>query len=119
MSATSQPTRLPRDVYDAAAATAAVSSRSVAQQIAHWARLGRELELSPDVDLRAVTRVLQGATSYDDLGTVEQAAVREQWAERAAARAQALDLASEFRAAGRSYSEVDDEGNLVLRPVSD
>jgi hypothetical protein len=43
----SQPTRLPADVYDSAAAAATAASRTVPEQIAYWARIGREFEMSP------------------------------------------------------------------------
>ncbi|MBS1698287.1 MAG: hypothetical protein JST25_07780, partial [Actinobacteria bacterium] len=58
MTRTSQPTRLPADVYDSALAATALTSRTVPQQIAHWARIGRELELSPQINHRQIARVL-------------------------------------------------------------
>lgn len=114
MSRTSQPTRLPADVYDAAVAAAAVTSRPVAQQIAHWARIGRELEMSPQVNHRAITQVLAGASSYDVLGQHEQAIVRKEWAERATTLRNALNYADGFAAVGESYSEVDEDGKLIV-----
>ena len=117
MSRSSQPTRLPADVYDAAVAASAVTSRSVAQQIAHWARIGRELEMSPGVNHRAITQVLAGAGPYDALGEQEQAIVREEWAERTTALRGRLNYAAAFDAAGESYSEVDEGGNLVVHPA--
>lgn len=82
---TTPPTRLPSDVYDAAAASATGESRTVPQQIAHWARIGRELEMSPQVNHRAIAQVLAGDGSYDLLGEREQAVVRSTWAERTTA----------------------------------
>lgn len=116
MTRTSQPTRLPADVYESAVAAARVSSRTVPQQIAHWARIGRELELSPSVNHRQIALVLAGVTSYDSLGEQEQAIVREAWADRMTALRDGLDYAAEFAAAGESYSEVDDDGNLLVQP---
>lgn len=113
----SQPTRLPADVYDSASAAARVTSRTVPQQIAHWARLGRELEMSPEVNHRQVSRVLAGDGSYDSLSAHQQAAVREEWAARAEARRAALDYAAQFSTAGESYSEADEDGNLVVHPA--
>jgi hypothetical protein len=117
MTRTSQPTRLAADVYDAAVAASAVTSRSVAQQIAHWARIGRELELSPQVNHRAIAQTLAGTGSYDALGQQEQAVVRKEWAERMTALRVELDYAAEFAAAGESYSEIDEDGNLVVHPA--
>ncbi|BBH17107.1 hypothetical protein Back2_13940 [Nocardioides baekrokdamisoli] len=114
---TTPATRLPADVYEPAAAEAPGASRTVPQQIAHWARIGRELEMSPQVNHRAVQQVLAGNGSYDLLGEREQAVVRGNWAERWAALREGLDLEAEFKAAGRSYSEADEDGNLIIRPA--
>jgi hypothetical protein len=118
MSRTSQPTRLPSDVYESAAAAAALSSRTVPQQIAHWARLGREVEMSPQVNARAVARVLAGADSYDEIGEHEQAIVRSKWDERASKLRSELDYAERFASAGESYSELDDSGEVRVHPAS-
>ncbi|MCY0903424.1 TA system antitoxin ParD family protein [Arthrobacter sp. H14-L1] len=117
MTRTSQPTRLPADVYDSALAATVVTSRTVPQQIAHWARIGRELEMSPGVNHRAITQVLAGTSSYDSLGEQEQAIVREEWADRMATLRGELDYAAQFAAAGESYSEVDENGNLLVHPA--
>lgn len=112
---TSPPTRLPDDIYEAAKSAAAVSSRSAAQQIAHWARVGREFEASPGVNQRAIERVLAGDGLYDALSEREQAIVRADWDERIVARRAALNYETEFAAAGEPWSEADAEGNLVIR----
>lgn len=117
MTRTSQPTRLPRDVYESALAATLVTSRTVPQQIAHWARIGRELEMSPRVNHRAISQVLAGTGSYDSLGEREQAIVREEWVDRMKALRGELDYAAQFAAAGESYSEVDENGNLLIRPA--
>lgn len=117
MTRTSQPTRLPADVYESAVTAALVSSRSVAQQIAHWARIGRELEMSPDVNRRAITQVLAGASPYDALDEYEQAIVRKEWADRMTELHDELDYEAGFAAAGESYSEVDDDGALIVHPA--
>ena len=115
MSRTSQPTRLPADVYDSALAATRTTSRTVPQQIAHWARIGRELELSPRVNHREIAQVLGGTGSYDALSEQEQAIVREEWAERATALRGELDYAARLTAAGESYSELDENGDVVVR----
>ncbi|WP_417219568.1 TA system antitoxin ParD family protein [Arthrobacter sp.] len=115
MSRTSQPTRLPADVYDSAAAAVAVTSRTVPQQIAHWARIGRELEMDPQLNQRAIARVLAGTGNYDSIDEQEQAIVREEWGNRAMALREGLDYAAGFDAAGESYSELDEDGNVVVR----
>ncbi len=91
--------------------------RSAVQQINRWIRIGRELESSPGVNQRDIQRVLAGDGSYDDLSEREQAIVRVEWDQRITGRREALDLEAEFTAAGESWSESDDDGNLVIRPA--
>lgn len=119
MTRSSQPTRLPTDVYDWALVAAPVNSRTVPQQIAHWARLGRELEMSPQVSHRSISEVLGGSRAYDALSEPEQAIVRQEWAERARAARGALDYAARFAADGESYSELDEHGAVVVHPARD
>jgi ParD-like antitoxin of type II bacterial toxin-antitoxin system len=110
--ATTSPTRIDDDLYASAKVVGAVMSRSAAQQIAHWARIGRELEAADSVSHRDIARVLAGARSYDDLGVREQALLRAEWAERIAARIADLDLSREFAVEGRSYMELDEDGAI-------
>lgn len=109
--------RLPADVYEPAAAESQVAGRSTAAQVAHWARIGRELERSPAVNHRAVAAVLAGDGSYDFLGEREQALVRGTWAERVTVLRAGLDLAAELEADGVPYSEADQHGNVVVHPA--
>src|SRR5690349_13964009 len=111
----SMPTRVDGDLFDAAKSVGAVNSRSAAQQINHWARIGREFEASGRISLRDIERVLAGDASYDDIGDPAQAVVRATWDQRIAERIAALDLETEFTAAGESWSEGDDSGQVVGR----
>ena len=109
------PTRIDQDVLDAAKVAAASMSRSQAAQVNHWARLGREVELSHALKVVEVRAVLSGAASYDTLDPREQAVVRAEWAQRVEALRHEQDFATEFVAAGRSWSELDADGNVVIR----
>ena len=109
------PTRVDGQLFDAAKSVGAVNSRSAAQQINHWARIGREFEASGRVSQRDIERVLAGDGSYDTLGEREQAIVRASWDERVAARIAALDFETEFADAGETWSEADDAGRLIAR----
>jgi hypothetical protein len=109
------PTRIDGDLFEAAKSLGAVASRSAAQQISHWARIGRELEASPATSLRDIQRVLAGQAAYDDLGERDQAVVRANWDEQVAERLARLDLAAEFTQAGRPWTEADEQGNVVER----
>lgn len=109
------PTRVDGDLYEAAQAVGAAASRSAAQQISHWARIGRELESSARVSARDIQRVLAGEARYDNLSEPEQARVRAEWEEQFAHRIASLDLAAEFTSAGRPWTEADDDGGVVAR----
>lgn len=117
MSRASQPTRLPADIYESAAAVAAAASRTVPQQIAYWARIGRELEMSPQLNHRSIAQVLAGDGSYDRLGEREQAVVRGAWAQRMRVLREGLNYEDEFVSQGESYSEADDDGDVIVHPA--
>jgi len=89
-------------------------SRSVPEQIAHWARIGRELERSPDVSVAQIRKVLDGAAEYDALPPREQALARAAWLERMQALGAALDLEQEFTATSYRYAELNDRGAMTV-----
>lgn len=111
----STPVRIDTDLYAAATDVASVMSRSTAQQIVHWARIGRELESAVDVSIDRIADVLRGRESYDELAAEEQAVVRAYWRERMEGLTEALRLDREFASEGRPYVELDDEGEVVRR----
>ncbi|MVF14805.1 hypothetical protein FT643_21950 [Ketobacter sp. MCCC 1A13808] len=49
-----------------------VSSRSLADQIEHWARIGRAIEESPSFDYQRVKAALTASIPYDDLNSAEK-----------------------------------------------
>lgn len=110
---TSTPIRIDSDLHAAATNAAPLMSRSTTQQISHWARIGRELEASPEVSVDQIAHVLRGAEEYDALGTKEQAIVRALWDERMATLSGALRLDQSFTTQGRPWVELDDDGNIV------
>jgi len=113
------PTRIDADLYSFAAATGKVMSRSTAQQIVHWARLGRAVE-SARLTQPVVAAVLERQASYDQLDDpFEQAAVRAAWEQRIADARAGLNLAKDFAEQRRSYVELDDDGNVVERHPTD
>lgn len=107
--------RMDGDLFEAAKAVGAIASRSAAQQLSHWARIGRELEASPGTSQRDIQRALAGEAAYDELGERAQAVVRALWDEEMKGRRARLDLAAEFTQAGRSWTEADEHGNAVVR----
>lgn len=115
MTAMTHPMRLDRDLTMSASQVAEKMSRSVPEQIAHWARIGRELERSPDVSVAAVRKVLDGAAGYDALPPREQALARAAWLERMQQLREGLRLDLQYRAAGYRYAELDERGRVVVR----
>lgn len=111
----SPPTRLDSDVYRDAAAVAPTTSRSTAQQLSHWARLGREVEATVIVAARrrAVDAVLAGRVGYDQLTADEQAVVRTAWQERIDDLLERVDVGQQRLNDGKTYLALDDEGAVV------
>ncbi|RFA10752.1 hypothetical protein B7R54_17230 [Subtercola boreus] len=108
------PTRIDGELFESAKAAGEVQSRSAAQQLDHWARIGREFESSPTVTHTAITEVLAGVSSYDDLRDSEQAVVRVAWNDRVAARIAELDFTDELLEAGLPWAEADADGNVIM-----
>jgi len=108
------PIRLDPELTRSAEPAAEKMSRSVPEQIAHWARIGRELERSPEVSVAQVRKVLDGAADYDALPPREQALARAAWLERMTALGAALDLEQEFGASGYHYAELSDRGAVTV-----
>jgi len=108
------PTRVDRELLESARVVGDTMSRSAPQQLAHWARIGREIELGSSVTQSKIANTLAGRTSYDDLNADEQAVVRAGWADRAAELLANLNLAAEFATDGRTYVDLDHKARVVL-----
>lgn len=109
------PTRIDGDLFEAAKVAGEAQSRSAAQQLDHWVRIGRELDASPAVTRRQIDDVLAGRTQYDDLTDRAQAVVRATWDEQLLARIEGLSYVERLEAAGQPWAESDTEGNVVMR----
>ncbi len=100
----STPIRIADELYAAVARVAPMASRTTTQQIAHWARIGRELEASPEISVEDIARMLRGAQDSDALDPKEQAMALVE-------EAQILDN-SRARTPFRSFARYD-HGELV------
>ncbi|TXI10579.1 MAG: hypothetical protein E6Q76_03820 [Rhizobium sp.] len=118
MSNASTPIRLDAEITSSARETARQMSRSVAEQLSHWARIGRELERSPEISIRHIEGVLNGKKSYDALSVKEQALVRASWSARLDELSSTLRLDTEFKKTGYQYAELDAQGKVVTRPAA-
>ena len=116
--ATTSPTRIDDELFDAAKAAGVLQSRSAAQQVNHWARIGRQLEASGRLSHRDIACVLAGTQSYDSLSAPDQAVVRADWDEQMTALRERLDFTEELAATGHSWVEVDAQGRTVHRPTA-
>src|SRR3954447_3121 len=111
--AATTPTRFDTGLLQSAKSAGQRSQRSAAQQLAHWARLGQELEASGAVSARDINRVLAGQISYDEVGEREQAVVRTEWRESIDEGISGLDLRTAFADQGRTQaSEADADGTV-------
>ena len=115
MATSNSPIRLDPEQTAAARSAAESMSRSLSQQIAYWARLGRELERSPGVTASAIQAVLEGRSDYDALNSHEQAIVRVNWAERVDEVRKNLRLDQVLAAKGREVVELDPKGKVIVR----
>lgn len=114
MANSSTPIRLDAQLLATAKLVGSRQARSAAQQIAHWARVGRELEASRSVSAHAIAAVLAGRRSYDTLEAEDQAAVRAEWTDRLDGVAEGIDLAAEFTASGRrTWIDIAADGTIV------
>jgi hypothetical protein len=113
--ATTSPARIDDDLYASAKLAGEVQSRSASQQVAHWARIGREIEASATISHKDIAEVLAGSRSYDSLTAKEQALVRAEWSTRMGVAREALNLAQQFGAEGRTWVELDDDGAVIER----
>jgi hypothetical protein len=111
--ATTSPARIDDDLYASAKLAGEVQSRSASQQVVHWARIGREIEASASIAQKDIAQVLAGSLSYDTLSAKDQAIIRAEWSARMDDRREALNLAEQFAADGRSWVELDDSGAVV------
>ena len=109
------PLRLDAELIRSASLVAPLMHRSVAQQVAHWAHLGRELEAHGDISLARIAAVLRGKRRYDELSAEEQAMTKTEWARRVESLRRVLRLDEFFAAGGRRYAELDASGRVVVR----
>lgn len=113
--ATNSPLRLDAELTAAASAAAGDMNRSLSQQIAHWARIGRELERVSGVAAPAVQAVLEGCGDYDQLNVQDQAIVRANWAKSILETRKGLHLDRILADQGHEIVELDAEGEVVIR----
>lgn len=109
------PTRISGDLFAAAKAVGEIQSRSAAQQLDHWARIGRALESAPMVTQGLIERVLSGQLSYDAICDLEQATVRATWEEKISEKLTDLNFEDRMIEVDLPWAEADAEGQVIIR----
>ncbi len=108
--------KLSSELVEAARAEAELYSRSMTQQIEHWARVGRAIERSGAVDPERVRAALRAELHFDELGTEERMAVLGEL-ERAVLKPKGdRALARELAAGGETLVGAGADGELFEVP---
>ena len=108
-----QPTRIAPDVYAAAQQAARRESRSAAQQIDYWIRVGQGYSLQQNASRRRIEAVLEGALPMSALRREERQIVNAELDAAITTKAQATPLGAAVQADGVTTVALDDQGRLV------
>jgi hypothetical protein len=111
--ARSTPTRVPRDVAERASAVARAENRSVAEQIAHWTRIGMAVERAGSVAHRRVLAAVCGEGQFAALDDNERTAAHALVDARIGELVASESFGRAARAEGQTTVSLDDDGNLV------
>jgi hypothetical protein len=109
----STPTRVTADVAAAAAGVAPNESRTVAEQINHWARIGMQVERSGSVTSRRVLAAAAGKAQFSTLSPPERTAAHALVDASIAERVAKERFGRAARTAGNTTVSIDDAGNLI------
>ncbi len=90
-----------------------IQSRSMTQQIEHWARIGRALERSPAISHERIRAALQAELAFDELNSEEQAVALGQLEKDILRPRGDAEFAERLREAERPLSGIDAQGRLV------
>ena len=105
-----QPTRIASDLYAAAQQVAVRESRSAAEQVNHWARVGQSVAMHRSASRRRIDAVLAGTLPMSVLRPDEREVVNAELDAAISERAQSTPLGP---AAGVTTVALDDDGRLV------
>lgn len=111
--ATTHPTRVAADIAESAARVGRLESRSAAQQIDHWARLGRNISMHQTAARRRVEAALAGELALAELTAEERLVVHAELDVAVAERAQSTSFGAMLAGEGIDTVVLDDDGNLV------
>ena len=105
--------KLSEELVIAARSEAERMSRSMTQQIEHWARVGRAVERTPGVSLDAVRQALVAARPFDSLNAEERIVALGELERLVFEPRGDRSFHRERRAAGECYAVLDSDGSVV------
>ena len=111
--ATTHPTRVAADIAESAARVGRLESRSAAQQIDHWARLGRNISMHQTAARRRVEAALAGELPLAELTVEERLVVHAELDVAVAEAAQTTSFGEVLAGEGITTVALDDDGTLV------
>jgi len=111
--AATHPTRVAADIAESAARVGRLESRSAAQQIDHWARLGRNISMHQTAARRRVEAALVGELALTELTAEERLVVHAELDVAVAEAAQAGSFGEVLAGEGIATVALDADGNLV------
>ncbi|MET9326951.1 hypothetical protein [Tsukamurella sp. NPDC003166] len=107
------PTRIADDVYESARAVSAQEGRSTAEQINHWARVGREFSIHETAARSRVEAALAGMLAVDELDAAESKVYNAEVRVGIRDRLRNVDFGAVLAGRGIVTVALDDEGRLV------
>jgi hypothetical protein len=107
------PTRISTDVFELAAAVAAVEHRSTAEQVSHWARIGMLFERHATAERSHVAAAVSGDTQFSHLGSNEREVAHALVDANIARRVASERFGAVRRASGRRTASLDDDANVI------
>jgi hypothetical protein len=111
--AATHPTRVAADLAESAARVGRLESRSAAQQIDHWARLGRNISMHQSAARRRIEGALAGDVPLADLSPDEHVVLAAELDVAIAEAAQSASFGAALAGEGVSTVALDAAGRLV------
>jgi len=109
----SMPTRVTADVFEAAAAVAALDHRSATEQINYWARIGMQVERSGTLAHRKVREAAAGRAQFAELADPDRQIAHALIDAAMSERVASARFGRSARTEGKRTVSLDDDGALI------
>lgn len=110
---TSTPVRVEADLYEAAKSAGASSSRSAAQQVDYWARLGRAVSMVESAARRRIEAAVAGELPLAELSGEERIVANAEIDATVEQLAQSTSYGARLACEGVTTVALDEDGRLV------